>query len=167
MYKDFEIIGIESYIKEDSLALEYLDDIKPGDSIIEIRYCDYGDSEFPYVGSIFAYSNGIISLTVANKKYMNRLYADYANISGIIHEPKPMEFTPYAEVQSPDRDVERYARAKQFLKDRRIELKYSSEVELEREDYERLEDLTIDDLVNNSNSLEERDYDEGEYHHLL
>ena len=166
MSKNFEIEATASVIDEDSVYLDVSKNLKVGDALIEISYSsDNPEIKHPYLGSITVFSNGVINLLVSNKLYVDRLYHDYKIISGESFEPKPTDFDPYAEITSPDMDRTRFLRAKQFLDDNNIELIYSEEEKVDEYYYDKYFSKTVDDLVEGSNKLEEKDYDEGEYHH--
>ena len=165
MNKDFEIAAIARMIEANSYELQMYNSLKVGDGVIDIQYADYFNKENPFVGHIVVYSNGLITYSINNQQYLNRIYNDYAKISGIMHEPKPEVFDPNQTHVSNDLDKERFERAKQFVKSLNIELKYVTEEQINQDYLEKYEDVTVDDLVENSNKLEEQDYDEGEYHH--
>ena len=165
MSKDFNMEAIGYMIDEDSEDRYIVSSIKPGDGAITINYNDYS-CEYPYVGNITVYSNGAITCSIDNQKYINKIYNDYVAISGEKHEPLPDEIGNYRTIISNDEDIERFKRAKVFLAEKNIELKTASERRMESEMLERYDDVTIDDLVAGTDRQEEKDYDEGEYHHL-
>ena len=163
----FEIEAIASVIDKDSFYLNLIDSLKPGDGSIELRYGNSSSSEHPYLGSITVYSNGIITLTVSNKLYANRLYYDYKTISGESYEPKPEYFSPYGELVSKDFDKGRFLRIRDFIKEHNISLTYAEEEKIADYYFNKYFALTDDDLLNGSEKLEKKDYDDGEYHNTL
>lgn len=165
MSKDFNMEAIGYMIGEDSEDRYIFASLQPGDGAITINYSDYS-CEDPYVGSITVYSNGSISCSIDNPKYINRIYNDYVRISGEKHEPLPEEIGIYRTIIGKEEDVERFKRVKEFLAENNIELKTASEREMENEMISEYEDVTVDDLVASADRQEEKDYDEGEYHHL-
>lgn len=165
MNKDFNMEAVGYMIDEESEDRYVVSSIKPGDGAISIIYSDYS-CEDPCVGNITVYSNGVITCSIENQKYLNKIYNDYVAISGEKHEPLPEEIGIYREIISKDEDVERFKRVKIFLAEKNIELKTASEREMENEMISEYEDVTVDDLVASADRQEEKDYDEGEYHHL-
>ena len=165
MNKDFKMEAVGYMIDEKSYDRYVVSSIKPGDGAISIIYSDYS-CEDPCVGEIIVYSNGAITCSIENPKYLNKIYNDYVAISGEKHEPLPEEIGIYREIISTDEDVERFKRVKIFLAEKNIELKTASEKSMESDMIDKYKDVTIDDLINGSNRQEEKDYDEGEYHHL-
>ncbi len=165
MEKLFETVAIGFMIDEESGYLQCVDQVKPGDGAIDIQYFDYTAST-SLAGYITTFSNGTILCACNNENYMNRIYADYVLISGDSHKPMPETIGDFScmGIVSDDEDRARFKRAKKFLEDRDIELRYSNDLLIDREMRSRRASLTVEDLVRAEERAERKDYEEGEIH---
>lgn len=167
MEKLFETIAVAFMVDEESGYLHCMDNVKPGDGAIDIQFYD-NTSNVPLAGYITTFSNGSMLCSCSSKKYMDRIYADYVLISGESHKPKPETIEDFSGmgITSDDEDRTRFKRAKKFLEDRNIELRYANDVLLDREICAKYASVTVDDIVKAEVRAEKKDYEEGEIHNL-
>ena len=128
--------AIASVITDETLGLDYFDDLKAGDSKITILYLNEKNNRGNnVVGEITCYSNGEIYLNINNSKYEDEIYNDYLKINGDNKEPKPKGGLYKMPLLSNNHDKKRWTRLKQFVFDNNIELDYSEDIKETMREY--------------------------------
>lgn len=142
--------------------------VKPGDGEIDIIYSENYFDELNEVGIISAYSNGLIELTIFNKKYTNLLIDDFEKITGFrINDTYFLSNSKNGSFISNQKNKIWFKNIKNFISDNNIELTYSSEEKIEKEminiDYE----IEHHKYLEKKELIKQKEFEDNPYYRYL